>query len=479
MHFVIFINGAVLIFFGGAMGLDAILFQSTNRIFLLGGLLTAFAGSMLTLAARQSQVQMARLDAFVMTSSVWMTAAVAGGVPLFLWGMTPADAFFEAMSGITTTGSTVMSGLDQTPRGIIFWRAMLQAVGGVGFVVTAIAVMPVLKVGGMQLFRTESSDKGDKEMRNAAMFAAATLRVYLALITLCALLYLAGGMSLFDAITHAMTTLSTGGYSGYDASFGHFQSPFLQWTCTGFMLLGALPFAWYIRVVNRRVFRNDQVSAMLWCLAIVILLLTARLIATTHHAPLEALRLVAFNVVSVVTTTGYATADYTGWGPLFVTAFFFLTAVGGCTGSTAGGGKAMRWLLAWRAVVAKVTNLQSKHRVTRIKFQGQAVEEDVLNGVVVFLVFYFATFLMLTIVLALLGLDLETATSGALTALANVGPGVGSLIGPAGNFAALSDAVKTVLAFGMYLGRLEMLTVLVLFTPVFWREYGLHLRPPR
>ncbi len=479
MHFVIFVNGAVLIFFGGAMALDALVFHATYRIFLIGALLTAFGGALLTIVSHRPQMKMERLDAFVMTSSVWMTAAIAGAVPLFLWGMTPADAFFEAMSGITTTGSTVMSGLDRTPRGIIFWRALLQAVGGVGFVVTAIAVLPVLKVGGMQLFRTESSDKGDKELRNAAVFASATLQVYLGLIAVCALVYLAGGMNTFDAVTHAMTTLSTGGYSGYDASFGHFQSPFLQWACTGFMVLGALPFAWYIRMINRGVFYSEQVAAMLWCLAVVILILSAWLTATSHLAPLDALRMVAFNVVSVVTTTGYATTDYTLWGPFFVMAFFFLTAVGGCTGSTSGGGKAMRWLLAWRAVASKIANLQSRNRVTRIRFRGQPVEEDVLNGVVVFLVFYFATFLALTIVLALLGLDLETATSGALTALANVGPGVGKVIGPAGNFSGLSDAVKSVLAFGMYLGRLEMLTVLVLFTPVFWREYMVPAWPMR
>lgn len=479
MHFVIFINGAVLIFFGGAMALDAVLFRSTNQIFLLGGLLTAFAGSLLTIVSHRPHMPLERLDAFVMTSTVWMTAAIAGAVPLVLWGMTPVDAFFEAMSGITTTGSTVMAGLDHTPRGIIFWRALLQGVGGVGFVVTALAVLPELKVGGMQLFRTESSDKGDKELRSAALFASATLQIYIGLIAACALVYLVGGMNLFDAVTHAMTTLSTGGYSGYDASFGHFQSPFLQWAGTFFMVLGALPFAWYIRIINRGEIYSEQVAAMLWCLAVVILILSAWLVATSRIPPLEALRLVAFNVVSVVTTTGYATTDYTLWGPFFVMAFFFLTAVGGCTGSTAGGAKAMRWLLAWRAVVSGIAKLQSKSRVTRIRFRGQAVEEDVLNGVVVFLVFYFATFVVLTIVLAMLGLDLETATSGALTALANVGPGVGTIIGPAGNFSTLSDSVKTVLAIGMYLGRLEMLTVLVLFTPVFWREYAVPARPLR
>ncbi|NVO27510.1 TrkH family potassium uptake protein [Donghicola sp. C2-DW-16] len=477
MYYVVFMNGVVLAFFGVLMGVTALFFHSTAGVFLLAGLLTSFLGMMLAIVSYRPDMEMERLDAFVMTSTVWMTGAIAGGVPLWMWGLTPIDALFEAMSGITTTGSTVMSGLDHTPRGIICWRALLQGVGGVGFVVTAIAVLPILKVGGMQLFRTESSDKGEKELRNAAVFASATLQVYIGLIAVCAFVYMAGGMNFFDGVTHAMTTLSTGGYSGYDASFAHFESPFLQWAGTIFMLLGALPFAWYIRILNRGMFYSEQVSAMLWSLAVVILVLSFWLVATSEMPFTTALRLVAFNVVSVVTTTGYADTDYTQWGQFFVMAFFFLTAVGGCTGSTAGGAKAMRWLLAWRAVVAKFQNVQSQNRVTSIKYEGRAVDEDVLNGVVVFFVFYFATFVVMTIILALLGLDLETATSSALTALANVGPGVGSIVGPSGNFATLSDPVKFVLTIGMYLGRLEMLTVLILFTPMFWQEYAVATRP--
>jgi trk system potassium uptake protein TrkH len=467
---VIFLNGLVLLFFAALMALDALIFPGTGGVFLLSALLTGLTGALLALASGPGNRRPHRLDGFVLTSSVWIVAAVAGALPLWLWQLSPVDAFFEAMSGITTTGSTVMVGLDTTQQGILFWRALLQGLGGVGFIVTGMALLPALRVGGMQLYRTESSDKGEKELRNAASFALATLGVYLGLIAICAALYALGGMGPFDAITHAMTTLSTGGYSNYDASFGHFANPFLHWVATVFMLAGALPFAWYIRILLRHSLRSEQVEAMLKTLIPVVLGFTLWLWIMRDIAFWEALRLVAFNMVSVISTTGYASADYTLWGPFSVVVFFGLTAVGGCTGSTAGGAKAMRWLMMGRAMREQIARLSAPHRVTVVRYEGRRVEPDVLNGIIAFFVIYFATFMGLAVVLSLMGLDFTTATTGSLTALANVGPGAGALIGPAGNFATLSDGVKTVLALGMYLGRLEMLTVLVLLMPAFWRE---------
>ena len=470
MGFVIFVNGLVLLFFAALMLVDGVLFNATGPVFVEGATLAGFVGAGLCLAAWNRISGLRRVHAFVITSTVWITAAVAGALPLYFWQMTGVDAFFESMSGITTTGSTVMSGLDTTPRGIILWRAMLQAVGGIGFIVTAIAILPILRVGGMELFRTESSEKGDRELRNATLFATATLTTYLVLMAVCAGVYLLGGMGVFDAVTHAMTTLSTGGYSGYDASFGHFDSGFLQWSATLFMLMGALPFAWYIRLVHRGTIRSEQVRLMIVSLTVVILPLALWVSTADHIPPWVALRLVAFNVVSVVSTTGFATTDYTAWGPVAVIAFFLLTAVGGCTGSTAGGAKAMRWILVGRSVLVLIRRIHFPHTVAFVRYEGRRVDERVIGSVVAFFMFYAVTFGALSLVLAYLGLDLATATSGALTALANVGPGVGPLIGPAGNFASLSDPVKAVLSVGMFLGRLEMITVFVLLTPLFWRE---------
>ncbi len=470
MNFVLFANGAVLIFAALLMALNALIFQGTGAIFLRASLLTLTVGASICLAVSASLGEMTRRDTFLMTASVWLTAALAGALPLYLWSLGFTDAFFEAMSGITTTGSTVMSGLDTTAHGILMWRAMLQWIGGVGFIVTGIALLPILKVGGMQLFRTESSDTGQKELGSATRFAAATMWAYFGLTLACGVIYHIGGMTPFEATVHAMTTLSTGGYSTSDASFGHFQSPFLQWAATVFMVLASVPFVWYIRAVHQRIFRSEQVVVFLKVLVAAILLLTIWRIQSSSTPPLEALRYVAFNVASVVSSTGYATTDYTTWGPPAVVAFFLLSMVGGCTGSTAGGAKIMRWIIFFRSIRIRLRSIRFPHGIFTMTYEGRKVEPDVLDGVISFLTLFVVTVAVLAFALALTGLDFATATSGALTAIANVGPGVGPIIGPAGNFSSLPDAAKWIVVFGMYAGRLEMLTIFVLLFPVFWRE---------
>ncbi|MTJ05738.1 MAG: TrkH family potassium uptake protein [Sediminimonas qiaohouensis] len=470
MNFVVFVNGLILLFMAGLMLINAVIFPATSEEFGTSALITGMVGTALTITTRSAFTGLRRLQTFLLTSSVWLTAALAGALPLYLWSMTPVDALFESMSGITTTGSTVMTGLDDTPQGILMWRAMMQMLGGVGFIVVGIALLPILKVGGMQLFRTESSDKNDKELGNAARFAFATLLVYSGLMVLCAVLYRLGGMSVFDAAAHAMTTVSTAGFSTSDASFGQFDSAFLQWTAVFFMIMGALPFAWYIRVLYRGRLRSEQVLALLWTLAAFIACVSLWLALTTGTPPLDALRLAAFNVVSILTTTGYSTADYTLWGPFAVAVFFLLTAAGGCTGSTSGGVKAMRWIILLRAARAEIRKIPLPNAVSTIRYEGRKVEDDVMAGVISFFTFFALTFGCLAFALGLLGLDFQTALSGALTAVANVGPGIGPVIGPAGSFAPLGDAAKLLIVAGMFLGRLEMLTVLVLFSPAFWRE---------
>jgi len=470
MNFVVFVNGLILLFMAGLMLIDAVIFPATAEVFGTSALIIGMTGAALTITTRGEFTGLARLQTFLLTSSVWLTAALAGALPLYLWSMSPVDALFEAMSGVTTTGSTVMTGLDDTPRGVLMWRAMMQMLGGIGFIVVGIALLPILKVGGMQLFRTESSDKNDKELGNAARFAFATLSVYAGLMVLCAIIYRIGGMSVFNAAAHAMTTVSTAGFSTSDSSFGQFDSAFLQWTAVFFMILGALPFAWYIRVLYRGRLRSEQVLALLWTLGALIACVTLWLSLTNGTPVLEALRLVAFNVTSIVTTTGYATTDYTLWGPFAVAVFFFISAVGGCTGSTSGGAKVMRWIILLRAARAEIRKIPLPNAVSTIRYEGRKVEDDVMSGVISYFTFFALTFGGLAFTLGLLGLDFQTAVSGALTAVANVGPGIGPVIGPAGSFAPLGDAAKLVIVAGMFLGRLEMLTVLVLFSPVFWRE---------
>lgn len=470
MGFVLFVNGLALAALGVAMAAVGLLFAGTRAEFLAAGLASTLLGTLLCLAVGPRMHSFHRLHGFLLTASVWLTATLAGALPLWLWRLSPADAFFESMSGITTTGATVITGLDGVGHGILMWRAVLQWAGGVGIIVTAMALLPMLRVGGMQLFRTESSDRGDKEFASAARFAAATLWLYLALTVLCALVYRIGGMTGFDAVAHALATISTGGFSTYDASFGHFGSPLLQWACILFMIAGALPFAWHLRILLTGRAASEQVPALLAGLAIVTGLVTLWRLATSGDAPFTALTDSAFSVVSVVTSTGFSTVDYTTWGAPVVVAFFVMTAIGGCTGSTTGGVKTMRWIVLWRYLVARIRMVHAPHAVITVRYERRAVTPDELAGIVAFFSLFFLTFTLLSVMLVLLGLDFQSAIGGALTALANVGPGIGPVIGPAGNFSTLPDAAKWVLSLGMYLGRLEMMTVFVLLAPAYWRE---------
>ncbi len=471
MRLVGFVGGLVLLAVAALMLIDALVFPGTRAVFATSALLTGLIGGSIALAVYRADFgSFNRTHTFLLTSTVWFAVCLAGAFPLYEWGLSPVDAVFESTSAVTTTGSTVMSGLDDTAHGILLWRAVLQALGGIGFVVAGMALLPVLRVGGMQLFRTESSDQEDKQFGTARNVALATLTIYLGLILLCMVAYFLEGMSPFDAVVHALTTLSTGGFSNYDASFGHFSSAALQWTATLFMLMGGLPFMWYLRIIRLRRFASEQVALMLKSLAMVIFVLTLWLFWTSDYGVADALRLVAFNVVSTVTTTGYATTDYTLWGPVAVVVFFGLTAVGGCTGSTAGGAKAMRWIIMARAIRMGIRRVTYPNGVFKIRYEGRVVERDVIDGVMSFFTFFFLSVAVLSVLLTLMGLDMDASLSGALTAIANVGPGVGDIIGPAGNFQSLDNGPKLLLAFGMYAGRLEMMTVYVLLLPAFWRN---------
>jgi trk system potassium uptake protein TrkH len=344
--------------------------------------------------------------------------------------------------------------------------------GGIGIIVMAVAILPYLRVGGMQLFRTESSDRSEKALPGAAQIAAAITRVYALLTVMCTLAYWLCGMTGFEAVNHAMATLSTGGYSTFDASFGHFKQPALHWFATLFMLAGSLPFVLYVQAMNRKslaLLWQSQVRALVVFLALVIGGLSVWLSFSKELDFLVALRLVAFNVVSVVSTTGFATTDYTLWGAPAVICFFFLTYIGGCTGSTAGGLKIFRFQVMSAASLFQARRLVHPHAVYVARYEGRPLPEDVMVSVATFVLLYVSSAVFLSVALGCLGLDFITAVSGAATALANVGPGLGPIIGPAGNFSSLPDLAKWLLAAGMLLGRLEILTCLILFMPAFWR----------
>lgn len=416
-------------------------------------------------------------QAFLLTPLSWFSVAALSAVPLYLtpFGATSGDvtnAFFEAMSGITTTGSTVISDLESAPPGLLTWRALLQWMGGIGIIAIAIAVLPTLGIGGMQLFRTESSDRSEKVLPKVRQIAAAIGSVYLGITVLAAATYWLQGMTPFEAILHSLTTISTGGYSTSDNSFGNWEANGIQWTGALFMLAGGIPFVLYVRLLagDRRALFDSQVKHFVMFLLLVIALIGTGLLFSGAYEVEAAYRFAAFNVISVVTTTGYATTDYSLWGNAAVALFFGLTFVGGCTGSTSGGIKIFRFEVMYVMLKAHFRQLLYPSGVVVKTYGGRPLGDDVVSSVVVFFAVFFAAYSAFTIALMAMGLDFLTSASGAVTALANVGPGLGETIGPAGNFSTLPDLAKWLLSFGMILGRLELFTVMILFYPRFWRS---------
>ena len=446
------------------------------QVFLAAGVLTLFTGVSLVLMNQgYRDAELTSRHAFLMVAAVWVVLALFAALPLAFseLKLTAADAVFEAMSGITSTGATVIVGLDVAPPGILLWRAILQWLGGIGIIVMGVAILPILRVGGMQLVRAESSDLSEKILPRAAQIASAIGLIYLMLTVLCAVLYYSAGMATFEAAAHAMTTLATGGYSTRDASIGAFGSPGIEAVAIVFMILGSLPFVLYIQATNgqlRPLLTDSQVRWFFGILVAFVVVIAAWLVFVEDHRPLDALRHAAFNIVSLITTTGYASTDYGLWGAFPVAALFFLMCVGGCTGSTAGGIKIFRFTVLHAIAANQFARLVRPHGVFVPTFNRRPLPEAAAIGVMAFIFMFALSFAVLAIALSALGLDYLTAMSSAVTALANVGPGLGNIVGPAGNFSSLPDGAKWLMSFGMLLGRLELFTVLILFTPGFWRN---------
>lgn len=436
--------------------------------------LTIATGTFLTLACANTRTRGLSLQQiFMMTTGVWLVLPVFGALP-FVLGATEArfvDAFFEAMSGLTTTGSTVLSGLDTLPEGILLWRGLLQWFGGIGIIVVAMVFLPELRVGGMQIFRSEGFDTFGKILPRATEIASRISVIYLALTVVSALVYAAMGMGAFDAIVHAMTTIATGGFANYDASFSAF-GPGVEYAAVLFMILSALPFVRYVQLVAgsaRPLLHDSQVRAFLATLALVSALLAAWLFFSAGNSAETAIRKALFNATSIVTGTGYASADYMTWGAVAVVLFFFVGLIGGCAGSTSCSIKVFRYQLLMTSVSTQVRRLYAPHGVFEPRYDGRPVAEDVISSVMAFFVLFFVTLGVTAVLLGLTGLDFVTSISGAATALANVGPGLGDVIGPAGNFGGLNDTAKWILSAAMLIGRLELMAVFVLFTAAFWR----------
>ena len=454
---------------------DAAVGNPDWQVFTASAAVTLFIGVSLILTNRARGRALSVRQAFVLTTVAWIVIPAFAALPFMFSDLdrTYTDAFFEAMSGITTTGSTVIFGLDYAPPGIKLWRALLQWLGGIGIIVMAVAVLPMLQVGGMQLFRMESSDRSEKVMPRATEIASGIGLVYLILSIVCAGAYWIAGMTGFEAIAHAMTTIATGGFSTSDDSIGFFGSPYIEWIAIVFMILGGMPFVLYFKALKGDPMALLKDSQVRWFLSIIIVAVATlsfgRWLSQGVH-PLEALRYTAFNAVSIMTGTGYATADFAAWGHFAVPAFFFLMFIGGCAGSTTCGVKIFRFQVLYATARTQARRMVQPHGVFIAYYDGKPIPDTVAESVMSFFFMFMLCFGLLALGLGMVGLDFLTAVSGAATAIANVGPGLGDTIGPYGNFASLPDEAKWLLSAGMLLGRLELFTVLVLFAPWFWRR---------
>ena len=444
------------------------------EIFIFTSLISLFVGIILILANKNKEFSLSIRHAFLLTTISWIFIAFFGSIPFIFSDLKLSftNAFFEAMSGITTTGSTVISGLDGLPHGILLWRSLLQWIGGIGIIVIAIAILPILKIGGMQLFHTESSDSSEKVLPRAAQVASAIGIIYFSLTLLCVLFLKICGMPIFDSIAHAMTTISTGGFSTSDDSIGKYNNLNIEIVISIFMVLGSLPFVLYLQTVRGNIlslFKDSQVRFFLLLVFLSVFIVAFWKYQNTADF-FNNFRSSFFNTISVFTGTGYTTQNFNNWGSFITVLFLFLMVIGGCAGSTTCGIKIFRLQILYQAARVQIFKLLQPHTVIVPKYNKVPVSESIIMSVMGYFFMFIVTYIVLTLALSFLGNDLLTSLSGAATSIANVGPGLGNVIGPYKTFAQISDPSKWVLIIGMLIGRLELLAVIVLLTPTFWKD---------
>ncbi|EYD71068.1 TrkH family potassium uptake protein [Limimaricola hongkongensis] len=474
-----YVNGLLLSVLGltmlGPMLADIAAQNGHWPVFLESAVLTLLTGILMALSCQNGvKPKLTLRQTFLLTSSVWIALPFFGALPFMLGasGSGLTDAVFEAMSGITTTGATVLSGIEELPRGLLLWRGILQWLGGIGIIVVAMVFLPELKVGGMQVFRSEAFETMGKILPRAAEIASGIAVIYVGLTLACALAYITTGMEPFDAVVHAMTTIATGGFANSDASFAGYGAG-VHYVGAVFMFLAALPFVRYVQLAAgqaRPLLRDTQVRDFFLTIMVCVLLISLSLATYTHGFTERAFRESLFNVVSIMSGTGYASADYMGWGPFPVAMFFFIGLIGGCAGSTACSVKIFRYQILFASIGAQIRKIHQPHGIFTPRYDGRPVPSDVLSSVMSFFVVFIVSIGITSVLLSLTGLDFITSVSGAATSIANVGPGLGPIIGPAGNFQPLPEASKWILIMAMFIGRLELLVVLVVVTREFWRS---------
>ena len=476
---VFFLIGVLLIVLGASMLAPyflQIMFDEESHSFIASSFVTIFIGTLFVLANLEKEFKLNLKQTFLFSSLAWFSVACFGSLPFLLstQEFTLSEAFFESMSGITTTGATIISNLDETPKSILLWRAIMQWLGGIGIVVMAITILPLLKVGGMQLFKMEGPDTTEKILPRTIEVAAIIISTYVILTFLCSFFYWIFGMSFFDSISHAMTTIATGGFSTHNESIGFFKNPNIEIIASVFIILGSIPFISYLKFIqgNKKVFFQDvQIRGLIYLLLISITIMFFYLIFINYESNVfEKIRISSFNVISILSGTGYVTDDFGLWGKFSLIFFLFLMFIGGCAGSTACGIKIFRLQMLLLFLKNQIKKLISPNSVILIKYNNHRISDDFIKSVIIFIFTFLFIFLIIAMLLSISGLDFITSISGAASSISNVGPGLGDLIGPNGNYKNIPDLSKWILSAGMLLGRLELFAVLVLFFPSFWRN---------
>ena len=475
---VFFIVGILLVILGIFMMIPysfQLIYSENSNSFLSSSIITIFIGILTILTSLKNEKQLNLQQAFLFSTLAWLSIALFGSLPFLLsdLNLSLSESFFESMSGITTTGSTVISDLDNSPKSILLWRGIMQWLGGIGIIVMATTVMPLLKVGGMQVFNTDSSGT-EKILPKTIEVAFTIISIYTLLTVACFVTYWFLGMSVFDSIAHALTTLATGGFSTHNESIGYFNSPKIEFASTIFIIMSSIPFIAYLKFVkgNKKIFIQDvQIKGFFFLLLISVLIIFSYLLFNNlEYSIIDNLRISSFNVLSILSGTGYVTDDFGLWGEFPLIFFLFLMFVGGCAGSTTCGIKIFRLQILFLFIKNQIKKLIYPNSIFVVSYNKQKIEDSFINSVIIFIFSYLFIFFIIASLLSISGLDFLSAISGAATSISNVGPGLGDMIGPNGNFSEVSDLSKWILSFAMLLGRLEIFAVLVLFLPSFWRS---------
>ncbi len=476
---VFFTLGVLQIILGISMSIPIIIqfiFNELDSSFISSSIICIIFGVLFFLSNLDHEKKLNLPQAFLLTALSWISIAIFGSLPFVFseLNLSITDSFFESMSGITTTGSTIIINLNEAPKSILLWRAILQWLGGIGIIVMAITLMPIMNVGGMQLFKTSSKDTAEKILPKSKQITIRLIIIYLIFTILCCLFYNIFGMSLFDSVTHSMTTLATGGFSNYNESIGYFNSASIEITSVVFIILGSIPFIAYIKFLNgdKKIFISDtQIITFIKIIFFSIIFLYIYLVIFNKSLSEVSLRSISFNVISILTGTGYITKDFDQWGNFPLVFFLILMFIGGCAGSTACGIKIFRMQLLFRFIVNELKKIIYPRGIFIIKYDNNNIDEKFMSSVISFIYLYIFIFFVIAALLSLTGLDFTTSISAAATSISNVGPGLGETIGPNGNFYKLSNISKWILSLSMLLGRLELFAILVLFIPSFWRKY--------